>query len=70
VPLKHVLEGKMEGKRRRGGRRQQLLDACKEKRRHWNLKEEALDHTLWRNHSGRGYGPVAIDYAMNVTNIL
>jgi len=22
------------------------------------LKEEALDHTLWRIRSGRGYGPV------------
>jgi len=22
------------------------------------LKEEALDHTLWRTRFGRGYGPV------------
>ena len=22
------------------------------------LKEEALDHTMWRNHFGRGFGPV------------
>jgi hypothetical protein len=22
------------------------------------LKEETLDHTLWRTHFGRGYGPV------------
>jgi hypothetical protein len=22
------------------------------------LKEEALDHTKWRNHFGRGFGPV------------
>jgi len=23
-----------------------------------NLKNEALDHTLWRNRSARDYGPV------------
>jgi len=22
------------------------------------LKEEALDHTLWRTYCGRGYGPI------------
>jgi hypothetical protein len=36
----------------------QLLDDLKEKRRYWTLKEEALDHTLWRTPIGRGYGPV------------
>jgi hypothetical protein len=39
-------------------RRKQLLADLKEKRRYWKLKEEALDHTLWRTHFGRGYGPV------------
>jgi hypothetical protein len=29
----------------------------KEKRGYWKLKEEALDHSLWRTHFGRGYGP-------------
>jgi hypothetical protein len=29
-----------------------------EKKRYYKLKEEALDHTLWRTHFGRGYGPV------------
>jgi len=33
---------------RRGRRRKQLLDGLKETRRYWELKEEALDHTLWR----------------------
>jgi hypothetical protein len=60
--LKHVIEGKLEGriemKWRRGRRRKQLLDDLKEKRRYWKLKEEALDRTLWRTRFGRGYGPV------------
>jgi hypothetical protein len=37
--LKHVIEGKLEGKTkitgRRGRRRKQLLDDLKEKRRYW-----------------------------------
>jgi hypothetical protein len=48
--LKHVIEGKLEGRiemtRRRGRRRKQLLDDLQEKRRYWKLKEEALDRTL------------------------
>jgi len=35
------------------------VDDLKEKRRYWKLKEEAPHHSLWRVHSGRGYGPVA-----------
>jgi hypothetical protein len=60
--LKHVTEGKLEGRiemtGRRGRRPMQLLDDLKEKRRYWKLKEEALDFTLWRTRFGRGYGPV------------
>jgi hypothetical protein len=60
--LKHVIEGKLEGRTamtgRRGRMRKHLLDDLKEKRRYWKLKEEALDCTLWRTHFGRGYGPV------------
>jgi hypothetical protein len=41
-----------------GRRRKQLLDDLKEKRRYGELKEEALDRTLWRTRFGRGYGPV------------
>jgi hypothetical protein len=26
----------------------------KEKRRHWKLKDEALDRTLWKTRFGRG----------------
>jgi hypothetical protein len=60
--LKHVIEGKLEGKiemmGKRGRRRKQLLDGLKEKRRYWKLKEEALDRTVWRTRFGRGYGLV------------
>jgi hypothetical protein len=60
--LKHVIEGKLEGRiemtGRRGRRRKQLLDDLKENIRYWKLKEEALDRTLWRTLFGRGYGPV------------
>jgi hypothetical protein len=44
--LKHVIEGKIEGRievtERGGRRRKQLLDDLKEKRGYWKLKEEAL----------------------------
>jgi hypothetical protein len=59
--LKHVIEGKLEGRiemtGRRGRRRKQLLDDLKEKRRYWKLKEKALDRILWRSRFGRSYGP-------------
>jgi hypothetical protein len=48
--LKHVIEGEVEERievtGRRGRRRKQLLDALKETRGHWKLKEEALDRSL------------------------
>jgi len=48
--IKHVAEGKIEGrikvKARRGRRRKQLLDDLKEKRGRWKLKEEEVDRTL------------------------
>jgi hypothetical protein len=60
--LEHVIGGKLEGRievaGRRGRRSKQLLEDLKEKRRHWTLKEEALDCTVWRTRFGRGYGPV------------
>jgi hypothetical protein len=59
--LKHVVEGKIEGRievtGRRRGRRKKLLDDLKEKRGYCKLKE-ALDCTVWRTRFGRGYGPV------------
>jgi hypothetical protein len=48
--LKHVFEGKVEGrigaKGRRGIRRKQLVDDLNEKTGYSKLKEEALDSTL------------------------
>jgi hypothetical protein len=50
--LKHVIQGKIareiEVTGRRGRGRKQLLDDLKETRRHWKLKEAALDRSLWR----------------------
>jgi hypothetical protein len=60
--LRHVIEGKIkEGTEvtgRRGRRRRKLLDDLKEERGYSHLKEEALDHTMWRARFGRGFGPV------------
>jgi hypothetical protein len=36
--LKRVIEVKIEGKRRRGRRHEQLLDDVKENKRYWNVK--------------------------------
>jgi hypothetical protein len=55
--LQQVIEGKIKGgievKEGRGRRRRKLLDDLKEKRGSYELKEEALDHTLWRTRFGR-----------------
>jgi hypothetical protein len=60
--LRHVIEGEIEGmiyvRGRRGRRREHLLDDLKEKSGYWQLKEEALDCTVWRTRFRRGYGPV------------
>ena len=60
--LKQVIEGKIKGQievtRRRGIRRKRLLDDLKDRRGYCQLKEEALDRTMWRNHFGRGFGPL------------
>jgi hypothetical protein len=58
--LKHVIEGKTEGSievtGRRGKRRKQLSNGLRETRGYWKLKEEALDHIVWRTRFGRGIG--------------
>ena len=60
--LKQVIEGKIKGEmdvtRRRGRRRKKLLVDLKDRRGYSHLKEEALDHTMWRDRFGRGFGPV------------
>jgi hypothetical protein len=39
-------------------RHRKLLDDLKERRGYSHLKEEALDHTMWRTCFGRSFGPV------------
>ena len=60
--LQQVIEGKIKGHievtRRRGRRRKKLLDDLKDWRGYCQLKEEALDRSMWRNRFGRGFGPV------------
>ena len=60
--LQRVIEGEIKGgievTGRRGRRRRKLLDDLKEGRGYSNLKEEALDRTVWTARFGRGFGPV------------
>ena len=60
--LQQVIEGKIKGQievtRKRGIRRKKVLDDLKDRRGYCQLKEEALDRTVWRNRFGRGFGPV------------
>jgi hypothetical protein len=60
--LQRVTEGKIQGgievTGRQGRRRRKLLDDLKERRRYCNLKEEALDRTMWRARFGGGFGSV------------
>ena len=56
--LKHVTERKVEGKKRQGRRRKQLVDEFKKKKIYWNMKEEELSRAVWRIRFGRGCGPV------------
>jgi hypothetical protein len=44
---------------RQGRGCKQLMDDLKEKRRPRDLKEEALDRTLWGNRCGKDHGSVA-----------
>jgi len=60
--LQRVIEGKIKGGMevtgRQGRRCRKLLVDLKERRGYSHLKEEALDHTVWRAGFGRGFGPV------------
>ena len=42
----------------RGRKRRKVWDDLKERRGYSHLKEEALDHTMWRARFGRDFGPV------------
>jgi len=59
--LKHIIEGRIEGRievtELRGRRRKKPLEERKEKRGHSKLKEEALEITQWKTRFGGGYGP-------------
>jgi len=60
--IKYLIEEKIQGRIKVMGRCvrrcKRILDNLKEKTECWTLIEEAIDHTLWRTHFGRGYGPV------------
>ena len=60
--LQQVIKGKTKGQievtRRRGRMRKKLLADLKDRRGYCQLKEEALDRTMWRNRFGRGFVPV------------
>jgi hypothetical protein len=60
--LKHVIEGKIDGRikmmGRRGRKHKLLLDEIKGKKGCWKLKEETLDLSLWRTRFGRVCGLV------------
>ena len=60
--LQRVIEGKIKGRievtGRRGRRCKKLPDDLKDSRGYCELKEDAVDSTVWRNSFGRGFGPV------------
>ena len=60
--LKHIIEGKIEGrievKGRRGRRHWQLLDDLEKKRGFCRLKMEPLNRPLWRTRFEICYGTV------------
>jgi hypothetical protein len=60
--LRLVVEAKIKGgievTGRRERRRRKLLNDLKERRGYSHLKEEAVDRTMRRARSGRGFGPV------------
>ena len=56
--LQQVTEGKIKGHIEVTRRRKKLLDDLEDRRGYCQLKEEALDRTMWRNRFGRGFGPV------------
>ena len=71
--LKQVIEGKIKGEmevtRRRGRRRKKLLYGLKDRRGYSDLKEEALDRTMWRNRFRGGFGRVVRKNTERMTNI-
>jgi hypothetical protein len=56
--MKEKYKGEIEVTGRQEKRRSKPLDDLKERRGYSHLKEEALDHTMWRVRLGRSFGPV------------
>jgi hypothetical protein len=56
--LNQVIEEKIKGLIEVTRRRKKLPDDLGDRRGYSHLKEEALDRIKWRNHFGRGCGPV------------
>jgi len=57
--IKDVAQGKIKGTKRGGRRSKQLLGDLREKKKHFDLKVEALDCSPCRTRFGRDYGPAA-----------
>ena len=49
ILVKEVIEGRIEGKKRRGRRRIMLLDDIKADETYENIKRRAMDRECWRN---------------------
>jgi hypothetical protein len=56
--IEEKIQWRIEVTGRQERRRRKLLDDLKERRGYSHLKEEALDHTMWRACFGGGFGPV------------
>jgi len=67
--LKHLIAGKIGGKRRRR-RRKQLLDDLKGKRMYWNMKGEVLDRIVRVTRFGKGCGSVARETKQRMTDLI
>jgi hypothetical protein len=55
---------------RRGRICRKLLDDLKEGRGYSQLKEEALDRTMWRDRFGRGFPPVVRQTAKGINKLM
>lgn len=53
--LQHVIQGKKEEMRRRGGISKQLPDDLEGKKIYRNLKAKELDRSVWRSRFRKGY---------------
>ena len=60
--LQQVIEGQTKGgievTERPRRRRKKIVGELKDRRGYCHLKEEALDHTMWRHRFGGGFGPI------------